>query len=107
MLSRWEQQKESKYDKSMKRWTQIFKALANTNRLKIIKLLSNGSALNVSDIAGEIGISLNATSKHLILLSNLDILDSKGKEGHVFYNLNLKMPADLKKSINLFLINLG
>ncbi|KKU94535.1 MAG: hypothetical protein UY26_C0001G0087 [Candidatus Jorgensenbacteria bacterium GW2011_GWA1_48_13] len=87
----------------MKRWTQIFKALANINRLKIIKLLSGGRALNVSNIAGEIGISLNATSKHLIILSNLDVLDGNGREGHVFYNLNPKMPPDIKRSVNLFL----
>jgi len=87
----------------MKRWTQIFKALANFNRLKIIKLLSDGRALNVSDIAGEIGISLNATSKHLIILSNFDVLDSNGREGHVFYNLNPKMPLDIRKGVNLFL----
>ena len=87
----------------MKRWTQIFKALANINRLKIIKLLSGGRALNVSNIAGEIGISLNATSKHLIILSNLDVLDGNGREGHVFYSLNPKMPPDIRKGVNLFL----
>jgi len=87
----------------MRRWTQVFKALANINRLKIIKLLSDGRILNVSDIADEIGISPNATSKHLILLSNLDVLESEGKEGHVFYKSNSKTPADIRKAIDLFL----
>ena len=36
----------------MKRWTVIFRAMANINRLKIIKMLSDGHKMNVSDIAG-------------------------------------------------------
>lgn len=87
----------------MKRWTQIFKALANINRLKIIKLLSDGRRLDVSDIAVEIGISFTAISKHLILLHNLDVLENKGIQGHVFYSLNRKMPSDIKRAVNLFL----
>ncbi len=87
----------------MKRWTQIFKALANLNRLKIIKLLSQGEAHTVADVAAEIDISFKATSKHLIILHNLDVLESEGKKGHVFYSLNSEMPKDLRKVINLFL----
>lgn len=86
----------------MKRWTQIFKAFANINRLKIIKLLSDGRRIDVSDIAAEIGISLTATSKHLILLHNLDVLESEGRQGHVFYFLNRKMPSDVQGAVNLF-----
>ncbi len=87
----------------MRRWTQIFKVLANINRLKIIKLLADGGALSVSDIAAEIRISFNATSKHLILLNNLDVLESEGRQGHVFYTLNQKMLADTKRVVNLFI----
>jgi len=87
----------------MKRWTQIFKALANTNRLGIIKLLSDGKERHVSDIAASIHVSLPGTSRHLILLSNLDILNSTGKDGHVYYCANPQLPIDLKKSLELFL----
>ena len=87
----------------MNRWTLIFKALANINRLKIIKLLAKRNNLNVSEIAEIIDISLNATSKHLIILSNLGILEGKGKQGHVFYRISDNLPDDIKRSINLFL----
>ena len=87
----------------MKRWTQIFKALGNVNRLKIIRLLSERRRMHVSDISSEIGISFTATSRHLILLSNLDVLNSEGTEGHVFYFINPKMPPDLRRATNLFL----
>lgn len=87
----------------MKRWTQIFKALANINRLRIIRLLSDNEERTVSAIAREIHISLNATSKHLILLHNLDVLKNIGKAGHVFYSFNREMPQDIKTVVRLFL----
>jgi DNA-binding transcriptional ArsR family regulator len=87
----------------MKRWTQIFKALANLKRLSIIQLLSDGKERTVTEIAVSIHVSLPGTSKHLILLHNLDILKNDGKDGHVFYLLNDSLPSDIKKAINLFL----
>lgn len=86
----------------MKRWTQIFKALSNINRVGIIKILSARTRLSVSEIAEELDISLKATSKHLIILHNLDVLNSKGRNNRVEYWLNPEMPADVKKAIKLF-----
>ena len=85
----------------MKRWSIIFKVLGNINRLKIIKLLSGGSRLSVSEIASQLKISHKATSKHLITLHHLDVLHSVGSEGHVFYFLNSDMPHDFEKTTNL------
>lgn len=87
---------------TMKRWTQIFKALANLNRLGIIKLLSGSKPMHVTDISAELGISLKATSKHLILLHNLDVLSAKGERGHIYYSLNHSTPKDLLDAIRLF-----
>lgn len=82
-----------------KRWTIVFRALANPNRLKIIEMLSRGRKMNVSDIAEALEISFNATSNHLILLKNLDVLDAQGKDGHVFYSLHPQLPKDFQKII--------
>ena len=87
----------------MKRWTQIFKALGNINRLKIIKLLSTKMSMTVSDISHELEISFRATSQHLIILHGLDILISQGKDGHVYYAYNRGMPSDAKKIVEVFL----
>jgi len=86
-----------------KRWVLIFKALGNINRLKIIKLLADGKSLNVSEISRTIDISLNATSKHLIILTNLDAVEGIGKDGHVFYRFNSDLPNDIKKAVRLFI----
>ena len=85
----------------MKRWSIIFKTLGNINRLKIIKLLSEGRQLSVSDIADDLKISQKAVSKHLIMMHNLDVLHNIGKDGHVFYFLNVNMPKDFEKVVKL------
>lgn len=89
--------------KNTKRWTQIFKAMSNINRVRIIKILFGNDKMSVSEIADELDISLKATSKHLIILHNLDALSNKGKDSRVEYWLNPDLPADIKKTIELFI----
>ncbi len=87
----------------MKRWTKIFKALANRKRLEIIQLLSDGEERPVKMIAAEIHVTMPGTSRHLSILTNVDVLDSTGKEAHVYYYLNPKMPSDIKRIVDLAL----
>ncbi len=84
----------------MKQWVVIFRTLSNINRLKIIDILSRRNKMNVSDIAQQLHISFNATSNHLAILKNLDVLESQGIAGHVFYSLNNHMPNDFRKILN-------
>ena len=87
----------------MKRWTQIFKILASISRLRIIKLLSDGKERTVSQVAKEIHVSFKGTSRHLLLMSAIDILNGEGKDGHVFYSINKDMPKDARKTIGQFI----
>ncbi len=87
----------------MKRWSIIYKTLGNISRLKILKLLSSSRPLSVGDITEKINISFTGTSKHLIHLQRLDVLESEGTMGHVYYSINKNMPKDFRKAINLFL----
>ncbi len=57
--------------------------------------------MNVGEIAEKLKISFNATSNHLAILKNLDVLEGEGKKGHVIYSLNSQMPADFRKTISL------
>ena len=90
-------------DAGVKRWTQIFKAFGNPNRVLIVKMLTKGKRMDVSSIAGKLDVSIKATSKHLIILSNLDVLNSLGRHNHVFYELNPRAPADIREAIKIFL----
>lgn len=85
----------------MKRWTIVFKALSNINRLKIIQMLSGGEKMHVGEISTSLRISFTATSNHLIMLQKLDVLEAEGRAGHVFYSLNPKMPRDFSRAIVL------
>lgn len=85
-----------------KKWVRIFKALANYNRMKIVGMLSLGSEMTVTEISEKISISIKSTSKNLIMLQNLDVLESRGKDNHVWYSLNKNLPKDIKRALSLF-----
>lgn len=87
----------------MRRWTKIFKALANTSRLKIIDLLRDGEERNVTNIAHYIYVTMPGTSRHLSILENIGIVDYTGKDAQVFYFLNKKMPVDVRRAVDHFL----
>lgn len=87
----------------MKRWTVVFRTLANINRLKIIQMLSGGRTMNVGEIAENLKISFKATSNHLAMLKNLDVMESQGIAGHVFYSINSDMPHDFRKVVKHFM----
>jgi DNA-binding transcriptional ArsR family regulator len=87
--------------KNIKRWTVVFRTLSNVNRLKIIEMLLGGQKMNVSEITRSLGVSFKSTSNHLAILKNLDIVESYGKDGHVFYFINQNMSKDFHKTIHL------
>ncbi len=88
--------------KNTKRFTQIFKVFSNINRVRIVLILAKKEAMSVSELAEELSISFKATSKHLIILDQFDVVNSKGKSSHVFYSLNRDMSKDLKSVISTF-----
>lgn len=88
--------------KDLKEWTRVFKGLANLSRLKIIELLSKERELSVSEIAQKIHVTIKGTSKHLSILSHLDILDRDGRAGQVFYSLNDEMRKDVRSILQKF-----
>lgn len=55
----------------------ILKALANKRRLAIIQYLGQEKEATVGDIAEHIKLSFKATSKHLGILANVDIVEKE------------------------------
>lgn len=80
----------------MTEWAKIFKALSNENRLKIIQLLHRRRAMTVTGVSEQVKLSFKATSKHLIMLSQLGILHYEARDGKVYYSLNATVRADVK-----------
>ena len=55
----------------------ILKALANKRRIAILKFIKKSGRASVGEIAGAIKLSFKATSKHLMILFNADILEKE------------------------------
>jgi len=83
----------------MKNLERILKALANKRRLEILKTLKHRKELSVSEIADEIKLSIKATSKHLSVLYNADILDKEQRSLQMFYKLSTN-PHHIVKHIS-------
>lgn len=69
----------------MTRVDKILKALANPRRIAILKYLQKHNRASVSAIATHIKLSFKATSKHLAILSNAEIVE-KQQEGLVMWH---------------------
>ena len=63
------------------------KALANRRLLAILQYLKRKKEAPVTEIAKEIKLSVKATSKHLLILSALGIIESNQRSLQVFYHL--------------------
>lgn len=65
----------------------ILKALANRRRLAILKYLKENREAPVAELAHEIDLSFKATSKHLGILSAIDIIEKEQRSSQMFYCL--------------------
>lgn len=72
---------------SIKELEKILKAVANRRRLAIVKFLKENREVSVGDIAREIKLSFRATSKHLVILSAVDITEKDQRGLQVFHRL--------------------
>ena len=67
---------------------EIFKALSDENRLRILKLIAGlGNRLCVGMIAHKIGITQPAVSQHLKILKNAGLVDSSRQGFHMHYSV--------------------
>lgn len=67
-------------------YTEILKALADENRLRIMCLLRQGSRC-VCEIEPALKISQSSTSKHLIKLKKVGLIESQKKGQWVHYGI--------------------
>ncbi len=79
----------------------ILKALANKRRLLIISFLKKKKESSVGEIAENLKLSVKATSKHLNLISAVDILEKEQRGVQMYYFLSPSCPSSAKLIINL------
>ena len=71
--------------------------------MQILKILRSRGSSSVTELSEELGITLKNTSRNLSILSNLDLVQFKGRVGRVFYELNPDLNTDIKKILRIIL----
>jgi DNA-binding transcriptional ArsR family regulator len=95
---------DSKVNKDLKQLVDIFKALGDPTRLKILMLLTSSKKLCVGSIANTIGISQPAISQQLKILKHTGLIDAQKIGLYVHYCVNEEMMNKFGKSFTgLFL----
>jgi ArsR family transcriptional regulator len=77
----------------------MFKALADQNRLKIVELLS-AKPLCVCEIGESLGLPQNLVSHHLSVLKEVKIVENCKCGKNNYYSLNKKALSNLSAKIN-------
>ncbi|HRW30966.1 MAG TPA: metalloregulator ArsR/SmtB family transcription factor [Emcibacteraceae bacterium] len=84
----------------MMKTEQVFKALADPNRMKILNILcSRDCACNVGEVAGCCTVDLSVVSRHLAILKNAGIVSAIKRGKEVFYHVNRTEVAALLRQI--------
>ena len=76
----------------------FFKALGDRRRLEILKMLSDGKPLNVTEIYQKLGHAQNLVSHHLACLKNCGLVTADKQGQQVFYRIRSK---NVLKLLNL------
>ena len=72
----------------MKATTQIFKALGDETRLRIMALLLSGKELCVCDITAALELPQSTVSRHLSYLRNSGLIDDRRQGIWMYYTIN-------------------
>ena len=83
---------------------QLFKALSDESRLRIIHLLHNNEKMCISDVELILDFTQTKTSRHLIYLKNANIVSLKKVDQYAFYSLNPQV-MDFIENISSYLEN--
>lgn len=81
----------------------VFKALADPNRRKILRLLSKNDSMAAGDISEQFTISKPAISDHLKILRNAGLIYAEKQGQYVMYQLNTTIMQELATMIFDFL----
>ncbi len=79
----------------------LFRAFANSSRIKILQLLKKEKNISVAEIAEKTKFSYKATSKHLAILYSADIVDRKQVTYEVHYFISNTLDHKIKTILNL------
>ena len=79
----------------------ILKAVANGRRLAMVRNLRAKKEMSVGDMAGAVKLSFRATSRHLSVLFNADLLDRRQEGLLVFYRISGDLDSLAKQIVTI------
>ena len=82
----------------MLRSEQVFRALADPNRRRILALLKGGSR-SAGEIAEQFPISMASLSHHYGVLKAADLIRSERRGQHIVYSLNTTVFEDVASAL--------
>ena len=80
----------------------LLKAFANKRRIEILRYIRARREVTVGEVAEAIKLSIKATSKHLGILSAVDVLEREQRNVQVFYRVASSLPEASKKILSVF-----
>ncbi|MGB3480228.1 MAG: winged helix-turn-helix domain-containing protein [bacterium] len=67
--------------------SKLLKVAANENRIKMLRILLDGKAMEIGDIANRVNLPYKTTARNLKILEKHDFLESNFNSGYVYYSL--------------------
>ncbi len=86
----------------VKQTSELFKALGDVTRLRIIRMLASnpGSTLCVADLASRLNMTAPAVSQHIKALKHVGLLEPDKQGFRVYYYINTDVLKEYKKDID-------
>jgi ArsR family transcriptional regulator len=78
---------------------EIFKALSDATRLRVVKLLSEHPYLCVNALTQRLNVTQSAVSQHLRVLRQVGLVIGSRKGYHIHYSLNKKVLEQYKSKL--------
>jgi DNA-binding transcriptional ArsR family regulator len=78
----------------MMRWNEVFKALADPTRRRILQLLHDGE-MTAGDLAEHFDMAKPSVSHHFNVLKQADLIVSRRDGQQIYYGLNTTVVQDL------------
>jgi DNA-binding transcriptional ArsR family regulator len=82
---------------SMQEYTKVFKALADKNRARILKMLEE-QELCVCQIMAVLGLKQSTVSKHLSVLRNACLVEGRREGTWIYYSISRKRRNDFDQA---------
>jgi DNA-binding transcriptional ArsR family regulator len=76
------------------RWNEVFKALADPTRRRILQLLQDGE-MTAGDLAEHFDMAKPSVSHHFNVLKQADLIVSRRDGQQIYYGLNTTVVQDL------------